>query len=88
MKGMEFRAVAIIDAGANQIPLQAAITQASVDELQHRHDLQRERCLVYVACTRARDTLRLTWAGPPCQFISGARSPTSGAVEASDRPGP
>ncbi len=63
MKGMEFRAVAIIDAGANQIPLPAAVTQASVDELQHRHDLQRERCLVYVACTRARDALRISSTG-------------------------
>lgn len=65
MKGMEFRAVAIIDAGANQMPLPAAVTQASVDELQHRHDVQRERCLVYVACTRARDSLRISHAGHP-----------------------
>lgn len=69
MKGMEFRAVAIIDAGANQIPLPAAWTRASVDELQHRHDLQRERCLLYVACTRARDSLRVTASGTLSHLI-------------------
>ena len=63
MKGMEFRAVAVVDAGADRLPLPVAVTQASVDQLQHDHDLQRERCLVYVACTRARDTLRVSWTG-------------------------
>lgn len=74
MKGMGFRAVAIIDAGANQIPLPAAVTQASVDELQHRHDLQRERCLLYVACTRARDTLRVSWIGDMTSVVGPAPS--------------
>jgi superfamily I DNA/RNA helicase len=69
MKGMEFRAVAVVDAGADRLPLPFAVTQASVDQLQHDHDVQRERCLVYVACTRARDTLRVSWTGTPSSLL-------------------
>lgn len=68
MKGMEFRAVAVIDASEARLP--GWVTQESVDELQHRQDLQRERCLAYVACTRARDILRVSWTGKPSPLLS------------------
>jgi hypothetical protein len=68
MKGLEFRAVALMDVTATRIP--AHVTQETVDPLQHRYDLQKERCLLHVACTRARDTLRLSWAGKPSPFLS------------------
>lgn len=69
MKGMEFKAMAIVDAGATRVPLSSAVTQESVDAMQHLHDLQRERCLMYVACTRARDTLRVSWTGKASPFV-------------------
>ena len=69
MKGMEFKAMAVVDAGATRVPLPAAVTQESVDAMQHLHDLQRERCLMYVACTRARDTLRVSWTGKASPFV-------------------
>lgn len=72
MKGMEFRCVAVVDAGAARLPLPAAVVQESVDPMQHAHDLQRERCLMYVACTRARDTLRVSWTGKVSPFLAGA----------------
>ncbi|MEI7887683.1 MAG: 3'-5' exonuclease [Actinomycetes bacterium] len=68
MKGMEFRAVAVVDAGEGRVP--SWVTQSSVDELQHLHDLQRERSLMYVACTRARDYLRISWKRNPSPFIN------------------
>lgn len=69
MKGLEYRCVAVVDVGRDRIPLPAAVTAASEDRVEHDRDIQRERCLLYVACTRARDDLRVTWSGPPSPFI-------------------
>ena len=65
MKGLEFRAVLVIDADDDTLPLPWSLTSRHEDEVQHREDLQRERCLLYVAVTRARDTLAVTWSGEP-----------------------
>ena len=39
------------------------------DKLQHDFDVLRERCLLYVACTRARDELVLTGSGAPSTLL-------------------
>ena len=54
MKGLEFQAVAIIGVADGIVPAPAAVTPAADDPLAHAQDLQRERCLLFVACTRAR----------------------------------
>jgi superfamily I DNA/RNA helicase len=69
MKGLEFRCVAVYDCDDDRMPMRAALTDKSVDELQHRHDLQHERCLLYVACTRARNHLWVGWSGRPSRFL-------------------
>jgi superfamily I DNA/RNA helicase len=69
MKGLEYRCVAVVDVGRDRAPLPAAVTAASEDAVEHERDLQRERCLLYVACTRARDDLRVSWSGPPSPFL-------------------
>lgn len=69
MKGMEFRCVAIVDVDATTLPLPAAITPEKEDKIQHSADVQRERCLLYVACSRARDDLWIAWAGKPSRFL-------------------
>jgi superfamily I DNA/RNA helicase len=69
MKGLEYRCSAVIDVSRDHVPPPQALTSATVDPLQHRQDLQRERCLLYVACTRARDCLRVTWNGAPSAFL-------------------
>jgi len=69
MKGLEYRCVAIVDAGQDHIPLTWVATPESEDPTQHRNDLLRERSLLYVACTRARDDLRVSWTGAPSSFI-------------------
>jgi superfamily I DNA/RNA helicase len=69
MKGLEFRCLAVIGAGADLIPLPGAITPAEEDEPTHRRNLQRERCLLFVACTRAREQLVVFWHGQPCPFL-------------------
>lgn len=59
-KGMEFTHLVVVAVNADAMPLPASLTDASVDPKQHELDLLRERCLLYVACTRARDSLVVT----------------------------
>ncbi len=68
-KGQEFRCLAVVGVGENTVPLPAAITPREDDELQHAYDLARERSLLFVACTRARDWLRVSWHGEPSPFL-------------------
>jgi len=69
MKGLEFQAVAVIGVTQGSVPLLSAMTPASEDPLAHDQDLQRERCLLFVACTRARDHLYVSHAGEPSPFL-------------------
>lgn len=69
MKGLEYRAVATIDVSHNKVPLPWLITPESDDPLQYRRDLQQERCLLYVACTRAREQLRVSWRHRPSELL-------------------
>jgi hypothetical protein len=69
MKGLEFRCLAVIGVDADQVPAARAVTPASEDATAHAHDLQRERCLLFVACTRARELLSVSWQGQPSPFL-------------------
>lgn len=71
MKGLEFRCVAIIGLSEHQVPSSSAVTPVREDPLTHAQDLQRERCLVFVACTRAREQLHLSWHGTASPFLAG-----------------
>ncbi|KQX43901.1 DNA helicase UvrD [Streptomyces sp. Root63] len=69
MKGLEFRCVAVLGVTAGAVPFTRQITPATVDALQHESDLLRERCLLFVACTRAREALAVSWAGERTPFV-------------------
>lgn len=68
-KGLEFRCVAVIGVSDGSLPYPKAVTAADVDRLQHDADLLAERCLLFVACTRARDGLYVSWSGEPSEFL-------------------
>ncbi|MGA8520821.1 MAG: 3'-5' exonuclease, partial [Pseudonocardiaceae bacterium] len=53
MKRLEFRCVAVVGVGQQQVPAPSAVTPATDDQRSHDLDIQRERCLLFVACTRA-----------------------------------
>ncbi|MFR9757454.1 UvrD-helicase domain-containing protein [Streptomyces sp. TR06-5] len=63
MKGLEFRCVAVAGVGASVLPFAPQITPAETDPVQHQTDLLAEHCLLFVACTRARDALAVSWHG-------------------------
>jgi AAA domain/UvrD-like helicase C-terminal domain len=69
MKGLEFRAVAVIGVDDGAVPAMSAVTPADQDRLAHNQDLQRERCVLFVACTRARDYLYVSYTGRPSTFL-------------------
>jgi len=69
MKGLEFQAVAVIGVEESAVPDPAAITADDEDPLAHAQDLQRERCVLFVACTRARDHLYVSATGKPSTFL-------------------
>jgi UvrD/REP helicase N-terminal domain/UvrD-like helicase C-terminal domain len=70
MKGLEFQAVAVIGVEDGMVPAPAAVTSADADPIAHEQDLQRERCVLFVACTRARDHLHVSYTGQPSPFLS------------------
>lgn len=67
-KGLEFKAVAVMACDHNVIP-----DMQMVDELGDDADidiiLDRERHLLYVACTRARDYLGVSGVKPISEFV-------------------
>ncbi|MGW0816215.1 UvrD-helicase domain-containing protein [Streptomyces viridiviolaceus] len=72
MKGLEFRCVAVLGVTAGAVPFGREVTPAAVDALQHESDLLRERCLLFVACTRAREALAVSWSGAVSPFVPAA----------------
>ncbi|MGI5243253.1 UvrD-helicase domain-containing protein [Dactylosporangium sp. CA-139066] len=71
MKGLEFRCVAVAGVNASAVPFAKEITPADVDKIQHDSDMLRERCLLFVACTRARESLHVSWSGAASPFLDG-----------------
>ncbi|MEV0093671.1 UvrD-helicase domain-containing protein [Streptomyces sp. NPDC050738] len=72
MKGLEFRAVSVLGVREGAVPFTREVTSREADPLQHDADLLRERCLLFVACTRAREALSVTWSGIPSSFLPPA----------------
>ncbi|GAA0950936.1 UvrD-helicase domain-containing protein [Nonomuraea longicatena] len=69
MKGLEFRCVAVAGVTARALPFDKEVTPQEVDRLQHESDMLRQRCLLFVACTRARESLHVSWNGTPSPFL-------------------
>ena len=69
MKGLEFQAVAVIGVEHGLVPEPAVVTPAAEDPATHAQDLQRERRVLFVACTRARDHLYVSGTGQPSIFL-------------------
>ncbi|GII56933.1 DNA helicase [Planotetraspora thailandica] len=69
MKGLEFRRVAVIGVADGIVPAPDALTPASEDPAARAHDLQRERGLLYVACTRAGELLYVSYSGRASPFL-------------------
>ena len=69
LKVLEFRCVAVIGCSDDELPPRGAVTPEDIDAVEHRSDLQRERSVLYVACTHARDDLVVSWSGRPSTLL-------------------
>ncbi|MGN9846921.1 UvrD-helicase domain-containing protein [Nonomuraea sp. H19] len=70
MKGLEFRCVAVTGVTARAFPFAKEVTPEEVDRIQHQSDMLRERCVLFVACTRAREALHISWNGTASPFVT------------------
>lgn len=75
MKGLEFRCMCVAGVSATMVPATNAVTPIEDDKQTHQQDLERERCLLFVACTRAREQLLVTWHGEPSPFLTAVVEP-------------
>ena len=67
-KGLEFKSVLVFDCSASALPSPGLLRTCK--DPQDREDAEaRERRLLYVAMTRARDSLMVTWTGDPSPFL-------------------
>ena len=65
-EGIEPHAIGVAD---GTVPAPSAVTDVAADPVAHAQGLQRERCLLFVALTRARDHLYISYSGAPSSFL-------------------
>lgn len=67
-KGLEFKAVAVVGCDKGVLPNQLALRDLE-DPADIESVKEQERSLLYVACSRARERLRVSFAGEPSEFL-------------------
>ena len=67
-KGLEFRFVFVVACHQGELPFKPAVSIPS-DEMERKAAMQREKSLLYVSMTRARELLHITWTGWPSEFL-------------------
>lgn len=72
-KGTEFSCVAVVGAEAGVVPLSWLVDE--LPEPERAAALGRERSLLYVACSRARDELVVSWSGTPSPLLPDVHIP-------------
>lgn len=66
-KGMEFSCVVLFDVSEGVVPLKWTLENADPEERDEV--MLHERSILYVAASRARDALAVTWSGSPSPFL-------------------
>ena len=70
-KGLEFKIVFVINCGQGIVPHSFTLGKYR-DQGDYDMAYERERQLLYVAITRARDEVFVTWHGKPSEFLVGS----------------
>ncbi|MFD9433041.1 UvrD-helicase domain-containing protein [Streptomyces sp. NPDC060002] len=68
-KGLEFQRVFLTSVGEGQVPHQRIEQYRLENPDRYRQEEQRSRSLLFVAATRARDELTVTWSGKASRFL-------------------
>ncbi|MFF8590859.1 UvrD-helicase domain-containing protein [Streptomyces sp. NPDC015220] len=70
-KGLEYQRLAIVGANDRLVPRMEAIGRyRTEDPARYRRELRKARSMLFVAATRARDALTITWHGDPSPFLA------------------
>ncbi|MEU2021061.1 UvrD-helicase domain-containing protein [Streptomyces sp. NPDC016469] len=69
-KGLEYRCLIIAGAAEGLVPRPSVDEWVRTDPSRHERELHRARSLLFVAATRARDALAITWHGEPSRFLA------------------
>lgn len=77
-KGLEYRCMIIAGVSEGLVPRSSVDAWERTDPLRHRRELQRARSLLFVAATRARDALAISWNGEPSRFLKPLRAASGG----------
>lgn len=82
-KGLEYQHMAIASVSEGLVPHARAERLRSSDPVRYRHEVQKARSLVFVAATRARDSLTVSWHGTPSPLLpeQAVRSARDGGDE-------
>ncbi|MFF6786836.1 UvrD-helicase domain-containing protein [Streptomyces sp. NPDC012510] len=73
-KGLEYQRLAIIGATDGIVPRTAVIDRYRTDDpTRYERELRKARSLLFVAATRARDALSISWHGVPSPFLPVSR---------------
>ncbi|MFD9584232.1 UvrD-helicase domain-containing protein [Streptomyces sp. NPDC059980] len=68
-KGLEYQRMIIAGVSDGLVPREQVNRLRQLDPARHRRELQRARSLLFVAVTRARDSLDIFWHGTPSPFL-------------------
>ncbi|WP_406401443.1 UvrD-helicase domain-containing protein [Streptomyces uncialis] len=68
-KGLEYQRMIIAGVSDGLVPREAVNRLRTGDAVRHRHEMQRARSLLFVAATRARDSVDVFWHGKPSPFL-------------------
>ncbi len=79
-KGLEFRAVLVADCASGVVPSAKQLAEAE-DDADRDALAVLERRLLYVAMTRAREQLVVSWSGLPSPFLASLRPEAAGDAD-------
>ncbi len=77
-KGLEYQRMIIAGVADGLVPREVVNRLRGTDPVRHRREIQRARSSLFVAATRARDSVDVFWHGKPSPFLDtswGAASP-------------
>ncbi|MFF0004576.1 UvrD-helicase domain-containing protein [Streptomyces tibetensis] len=70
-KGLEYQRLVIVGASDRLVPRMDSIDRyRTEDPTRYRRELRKARSMLFVAATRARDALTITWHGDPSPFLT------------------
>ena len=68
-KGLEYQQMLVAGVSAGLIPDAHIADYRDADPVRYERELKQSRSLLFVAATRARDSLAITWHGTPSPFL-------------------